>query len=139
VGATGLKPSEREERHQGDYSSNGADDDGVHYQLVHGSFPSWTKEQRSGITAGWARRAIFQSSDRASARTDAQILQRLRSHCPTGQSRVADDRALIELYAVFTFGKSLTTVSLHDVEGDAAAQWVSHGFNKECSIVPRLR
>jgi hypothetical protein len=52
-GATGLEPSEREERRQGDYSSNGADDEGVHYQLVHGSFPSWTKEQSSGITAGW--------------------------------------------------------------------------------------
>jgi hypothetical protein len=34
--SAGLKPSEREKRHQGDCSSNGADDEGVHYQLVHG-------------------------------------------------------------------------------------------------------
>ena len=38
----------------------------------------------------------------------------------------------IQPYPVFTFRKSLTTVSLHDIEGS-----VSHGIDKECSIVRR--
>ena len=52
MGATGLKPSEREERHQGDYSSNGADDEGVHYQLVHGSSLRGRRSKGQGSRRG---------------------------------------------------------------------------------------
>jgi hypothetical protein len=40
-------------------------------------------------------------------------------------------QAKIQHYTVVTFCKSLMTVSLHDIEGDAAAYWISHGLDKE--------
>jgi hypothetical protein len=40
-------------------------------------------------------------------------------------------QAKIQRYAVVTLCKSLTTVSLHDIEGDASAYWISHGLDEE--------
>jgi hypothetical protein len=40
-------------------------------------------------------------------------------------------QAKIQRYAGVTFCKSLMTVSLHDIESDAAAYWISHGLDKE--------
>jgi hypothetical protein len=54
VGAAGLEPSEREECHQGECSSNGADDEGVHYQLVHGSSLRVRRSKGQGSRRGRA-------------------------------------------------------------------------------------
>jgi hypothetical protein len=83
-----LEPSERKERHQGDCSHCGADDEGAHYQLVHGAMTG-----RRFIVGPFSK-----ALDQASARTDAQIPQRLHPRRLIEHNCAAEDTTLYRLH-----------------------------------------